>query len=119
MEKFIKGLVAIVIALPLCYFIKHIPHVKCVEGALEMHCKRSYANFKQIESVDVPWWNPFSDEKYNCSAKLVFANETKDIVFVAKRASALNDLTKDDWDVNFGFWGWLGDDYRIFDVKAK
>lgn len=25
----------------------------------------------------------------------------------------------DDWDVNMGFWGWLGDDYHILDVKMK
>ena len=28
-------------------------------------------------------------------------------------------FSSDNWDVNMGFWGWIGDDYHIWDVKIK
>ena len=28
------------------------------------------------------------------------------------------DVMKDDWEVNMGFGGWLGDDYRIMNINA-
>ena len=117
MSKVVTYLMLIPIALGLLYGGKHVVHVKCVEAALEMRCK-NVAGYKKIESVDVPWWNPANANGYDCSAKIAFSDGVKDVGFTAKRAR-VTDLAKDDWDVNLGFWGWLGDDYRIFDVKAK
>ncbi len=117
MKKVMLYVVLVVIALPIVYGGKHIAHVKCVEGALEMHCKK---NNQKVESVEVPWWNPLNDEGYACSAKVSANGKVADIAFTAKRLT-LTDIAndKDDWELNLGFWGWIGDDYRIFNVKAK
>ena len=118
MQKVIIYIIGIAIVLPLFYGGKHIAHVKCVEAALDMQCKKSYQGYQRVESVDVPWWNPINTDGYACSARVMFPSGGKDIVFTAKKARAI-DLASDDWDVNFGFWGWIGDDYRIFNVKLK
>ena len=148
-SKIVMYVVLTPIALALFYGGKHIAHIKCVEGALDMQCKKSYQGYRRVETVDVPWWNPFNSKGYSCSAKVAFADGIKDIVFTAKRVSGaelvkdaatiavtakkatearsegdLDDLNRkldevDNWDVNMGFWGWLGDDYRIMNVKAK
>jgi hypothetical protein len=118
----IKNIIIVVVGIPVAlgifYGAKHLAHVKCVEGALEMYCKNKYADVQQIESVDVPWWNPFGDDKYACTAKLSTLTGNCDIAFDAKKAS-VSDLMEDDWDVNMGFWGWIGDDYRIINVKVR
>jgi hypothetical protein len=46
------------------------------------------------------------------------ASGSRDISFEATRAT-MADVMKDDWEVNMGFWGWLGDDYRIMNIKVK
>ena len=119
-SKIVMYVVLTPIALALFYGGKHIAHVKCVEGALDMLCKKSYQDYQRVESVDVPWWNPnfISDVEYGCSAKIAFSDGVKDVGFTAKKAR-IADITADDWDVNLGFWGWLGNDYRIMNVKAK
>lgn len=117
-KKLITYVLATPFALALCYGGKHIAHVKCVEEALDMQFKKHYQGYQQVESVDVPWWIPFSNNGYECSAKVAFAGGTTDISFTAKRAH-LHEVAEDDWEVNLGFWGWLGDDYRIMNIKAK
>ena len=117
MKKFMMYAVAVVIVVPLLYGGKHIAHVKCVEAALDMHFKH-YQGYQKIESVEVPWWNPVNDDGYACSAKVALNDKTADVAFTAKKAR-LTDIAKDDWEVNLGFWGWLGDDYRIFNVNVK
>lgn len=137
--------VLVVIACAIFYGVKHYAHVKCVEKALEMQCKK-INGFKSIKSVDVPWLT--LSREYQCSASLEFSSEVKDVVFFAKRVDAvelmkdastvasaakalssgsLTEIEKatekmeaaDDWDVNLGFWGWVGDDYRIKDLRLK
>lgn len=129
-KQIVSTAVLVAIGLLVCYSGKHIAHVKCVEGALEMRCK-NLQGFTKVVSIDVPWWNPLSEsDGYNCTAKLAFAQSEKDVEFVAKRVrivGALEDVAKaysgqdvaDDWEVNMGFWGWIGDDYRIQGLKAK
>ena len=114
-SKIVMYAVLIPVALLLFYGGKHIAHVKCIECALDMQCKKSYQGYQLVESVDVPWWNPVNTDGYDCSAKIMFAGGSKDIGFTAR----VTDLAADDWDVNLGFWGWIGDDYRIMNVKAK
>lgn len=118
MNKIITYAVITPFALALAYGGKHIAHVKCVEGALDMQCRKNYQGYQRAESVEVPWWNPIPGAEYACSAKLVFNGGETDVSFTAKEAR-LSDLAADDWDVNLGFWGWLGDDYRIMNVQAK
>lgn len=118
MKKIMLNVVLVAIAIPIAYGGKHIAHVKCVESALEMHCKKSYQGFQKVEAVEVPWWNPFNDDGYACSAKVVLGEKVADVAFTAKRAT-LSDFAKEDWEVDLGFWGWIGDDYRIINVKAK
>ena len=118
MKKVILYAVLVVVALPIVYGGKHIAHVKCVEAALDMHCKNSYQGFQKVEAAEVPWWNPFNEGGYACSAKVSLNGKVIDVAFTAKRAT-LSDVAKDDWEVNLGFWGWIGDDYRIIGVKAK
>ena len=117
-SKIMMYVVLTPIALVLFYGGKHIAHVKCVEGALDMQCKKSYQGYQRVQSVDVPWWNPVNTDGYDCSAKVAFSGGIKDIGFTAKKAR-VTDLAAEDWDVNLGFWGWIGDDYRIMNVKAK
>ena len=122
------------IALGLFYGVKHVIHIKCVEAALEMRCK-NVAGYQKVESVDVPWWNPFNSNGYDCSAKIAFSGGVKDVGFTAKKVRAI-DLIMDvvelsdtrfrrkhhaveDWDVNLGFWGWIGDDYIIMNIKTR
>ena len=107
-----------VLGVSLYYGGKHIAHVKCVESALDTHCKKSYNGYQKVESVDAKWWNPVNSDCYNCTAKVAFADGVKDITFTAKEATLI-DCTKDDWEADFGFWGWIGEDYRILNVKAK
>jgi hypothetical protein len=118
----VKKIIIIAISLPVAlgifYGCKHFAHVKCVEGSLELYFKNKYKDFKQIESVDVSWWNPFGSERYACTAKVLTASGSRDISFEATRAT-MADVMKDDWEVNMGFWGWLGDDYRIMNIKVK
>ena len=116
-SKVVSYLVCIILILGLVYCGKHVAHIKCVEAALEMRCK-NIAGYQKVESVDVPWWNPFNSNGYACSAKVAFSGGVKDVGFTAKRVR-ITDLAGDDWDVNLGFWGWIGDDYRIIDVKAQ
>lgn len=121
MKKIITWVILLAIGVPLFYGFKHIAHVKCVEAALDMHCKKSYQGYQQVKSVDVPWWNPINMDGYACSAKVMFsadATNGKNIAFTARKAR-ITDVANDDWEVNFGFWGFFGDDYRIFDVKTK
>lgn len=118
MKNIIIVVVGIPVALAIFYGAKHIAHVKCVEGALEMYCENRYADVQQVESVEVPWWNPFGDDQYACTAKLKTQKGELNIDFNAKKARA-TDLMEDDWDVNMGFWGWVGDDYRIMDIKVR
>ena len=84
----------------------------------DCNCKKNYQGYQRVESLDVPWWNPVNTDGYACSAKVVFSVGGKDIHFTAKKAR-ITDIANDDWEVNLGFWGWIGDDYRIFGVKAK
>ena len=122
------------IALGLFYGGKHVAHIKCVEAALEMRCK-NVAGYQEVESVDVPWWNPFNSDGYDCSAKIAFSGGVKDVGFTAKKVRAM-DLIMDvvelsdtrlrrkhhvaeDWDVNLGCWGWIGDDYIIMNIKTR
>jgi hypothetical protein len=118
MKKIVLYVVAVVIGVTLFYGGKHIAHVKCVEAALDIHCKKNCPGYQKIESVDVPWVNPFDPDGYACTAKIALQDKTADVAFTAKKAR-LSDLAQDDWDVNLGFWGWLGDDYRIFNVRMK
>ena len=131
--------------------VKCYAHVQNVEKAFTMMCERHLSGFKGVVSVDVPMWNRFGSNKYQCAAKIKVAKEGKseetlDVTFVARRVSsvevikdvaygagalkALNDgkvdkaldrmaQVDDDWDVNMGFWGWIGDDYHIGDVEVK
>ena len=117
-SKIVMYVVLVPVALALFYGGKHIAHVKCVEGALDMLCKKSYQGYQRVESVNVPWWNPVNIDGYNCSAKVTFSDGVKDIDFTAKKAR-ITDVAADDWDVNLGFWGWIGDDYRVMNIKAK
>lgn len=110
--------ILVIVGVALCYGGKHIAHVKCVEAALDMHCKKSYNGYQKVECVDAKWWNPVNSDGYSCTAKVLFADGVKDITFTAKEAT-LASIAKDDWEPNFGFWGWIGDDYRILNVKAR
>jgi len=87
-------------------------------------------------------WNRFGSNKYDCSAKIKTYQSGKivNITFTARRVSGtevlldpviikddlnaakqkgLGYFSNDDWDVNWGIWGWIGDDYHIFNVEMK
>ena len=122
--------------------VKCYAHVQNVEKAFMMMCKREHLGLKEVVSIDVPMWNRFGSNKYDCSAliKTYQSDKIVNITFTARRVSGaevlldpviikgdLNDakqkgigyFSNDDWDVNWGFWGWIGDDYHIFNVEMK
>lgn len=119
-------------------------HIQNVEKAFVMMCKRESLGLKEIVSIDVPMWNRwrFGSSKYDCSAKIKTCQSDKivNVTFTARRVSGTEVLldpviikgdlnaakqkgqgyfSNDDWDVNWGFWGWIGDDYHIFNVEMK
>lgn len=117
MKKVICTIVLVPLAVALFYGFMHIAHAKCVKAALEAYCERNAKTFQKIESLEVPWWQPFTGDEYSCVAKIVFEKGSREISFVAKEAT-LSDFDKDDWDVNLGFWGLvLHEDYRIVNVR--
>ena len=107
-----------IVGCPIVYGGKHIVHSKCIEASLEMQCKKRFCDYRKVVTIDVPWWHPFKNDGYPCFAKISCAAGDRDVSFIAKKVRIV-DAAKDDWDVNLGFWGWLGDDYRIMDLKAQ
>ena len=122
--------------------VKCYAHIQNVEKAFMMMCKREKLGLKEIVSIDVPMWNRFGSNKYDCSAKIKTYQSGKivNITFTARRVSGtevlldpviikgdlnaakqkgLGYFSNDDWDVNWGIWGWIGDDYHIFNVEMK
>lgn len=108
-----------ILAILLFYGIKHCAHVQNVKTALDFQCKKTVKDYAGIKSAEIPWWRAFNlNDDYPCSATLKIGSKEVPVSFVAKEVT-LNDVLRDDWEVNFGIWGWIGDDYRIMDIKAK
>lgn len=103
------------------YGIKHVAHVQNVKTALDFQCKKGVKDYKGVVSADVPWWKVLDhDVDYPCSATLKIGEKDVPVSFVAKRVTLSNAMKGgDDWEVNFGIWGWIGEDYHIANIKAK
>lgn len=132
MKKVISFVVFAPIALGIFYGAKHIAHKKCVEASLELVCKNHIRGFESVDKIDVAWFSFIagSNYEYPCTATIKINGKPTDIKFTAKKVtigSALGDVAaaaagkdvEDDWEVNYGIWGWLGDDYRIQNIEAK
>ena len=113
--------VLVVIGVSGFYGIKHVAHVQNVKTALDFQCKKSVKDYKGVVSADVPWWKVLDhDVDYPCSATLKIGTKDVPVSFVAKRVTLSNAMKGgDDWEVNFGIWGWIGEDYHIANIKAK
>lgn len=64
----VAAVVSLVIFVAGAYVGKHVMNKWAIEGALEKHIEQ-YSACKEVDSINVPWWNPFT-EAYDCTAKI-------------------------------------------------
>lgn len=98
---------------------------KCIEKSLEMRVTK-FQEQPKVLSVKTPWWRVVPSATYSCSAILDIKGEKTPITFVAERVGAFDGVKEaikgeynEDWEVNLGFWGWIGDDYHIKNIQIE
>lgn len=64
----VAAVVSLVIFVAGGYVGKHVMNKWAIEEALEKHIVQ-YNVCKEVDSIDVPWWNPLA-EAYDCTAKI-------------------------------------------------